>query len=47
MKKKKQNNIDSFFFLVSSLGAQKNVTDLDSNIDPTLLKMNDDEIEGN
>ncbi|XP_074612930.1 uncharacterized protein LOC141871253 [Acropora palmata] len=30
---------------VSSLDTQNNVNDLDPNIDPTLLKMNDDEIE--
>ena len=34
------------FLSVSSLDAPNNATDLDSSIDPMLLKMNDDEIQG-
>ena len=44
---KMEKKVDLFFVSVSSLDTQNNVNDLDPNIDPTLLKMNDDEIEGN
>lgn len=46
-KESKWEKIDSFFFSVSNLDTQNNVNDLDPNIDPTMLKMNDEEIEGN